>query len=68
MLGIGVRHPEDATLLGGQTIHVILKVNPLRLLMTKPSSLNRRLAKWHVLILEGVQFISTWLAGSHTPL
>jgi len=29
----------------GQTIHVILKVIPLRLLMTKSSSLNGRLAK-----------------------
>jgi len=29
----------------GQTINVISKVNPLRLLMTKPSSLNGRLAK-----------------------
>jgi len=29
----------------GQTIHIISKVNPLRLLMTKPSSLNGRLAK-----------------------
>jgi len=29
----------------GQTIHVISKVNPLRLLMTKLSSLNGRLAK-----------------------
>src|SRR3954465_5744109 len=27
----------------GQTIHVISKVNPLRLLMTKPSTLNVRL-------------------------
>jgi len=31
--------------LAGQTIHLISKVNPLRLLMTKPSSLNGRLAK-----------------------
>ena len=30
----------------GQTIHIISKVNPLRLLMTKPSSLNGRLTKW----------------------
>jgi len=28
----------------GQTIHVISRVNPLRILMTKPSSLNYRLA------------------------
>ena len=29
----------------GQTIHVIFRVNPLCLLMTKPRSLNSRLAK-----------------------
>jgi len=33
----------------GQTIHVISKVTPLRFLMTKPSSLNGRLAKWVIL-------------------
>lgn len=33
-----------------QTIHVISKVNPLRLLMTKPSTLNGRLAKWTILL------------------
>src|SRR5204863_4179242 len=36
----------------GQTIHVISKVNPLRLLMTKPSSLNGRLAKWDILLSQ----------------
>ena len=35
-----------------QTIHVISKVNPLRLLMTKPSSLNSRLAKWVILLFQ----------------
>jgi len=30
----------------GQTIHVISRVNPLRLLMMKPGLLNSRLAKW----------------------
>ena len=34
----------------GQTIHVISRVNPLRLLMTKPGSLNSRLAKWALLL------------------
>ena len=29
----------------GQTIHVIFRVNPLRILMTKSGSLNSRLAK-----------------------
>src|SRR3954466_5788260 len=36
----------------GQTIHVISKVNPLRLLMTKPSSLNGKLAKWAILLSQ----------------
>jgi len=36
----------------GQTIHVISKVNPLRLLMTKPSSLNGRLTKWDILLSQ----------------
>src|SRR4051812_1968805 len=36
----------------GQTIHVISKVNPPRLLMTKPSSLNGRLAKWVILLSQ----------------
>jgi len=47
---IGVRCPEDAVYLVGQTIHVISKVNPLRLLMTKSSSLHGRLAKWAILL------------------
>jgi len=36
----------------GQTIHVISKINPLRLLMTKPGSLNSRLAKWALLLSQ----------------
>ena len=36
----------------GQTIQVISKVNSLRLLMTKPSSLNGRLAKWAILLFQ----------------
>lgn len=35
-----------------QTIHVISKVNSLRLLMTKPSSLNGLLAKWAILLSQ----------------
>ena len=35
-----------------QTIHVIFRVNPLRLLMTKPGLLNSRLAKWALLVLS----------------
>jgi len=34
----------------GQTIHVISRVNPLRILMIKPSSLNSRLANWAILL------------------
>src|SRR5881628_2665953 len=36
----------------GQTILVISKVNPLRLLMIKPSSLNGRLAKWAIVLSQ----------------
>ena len=43
----------------GQTIHVISKVNPLRLHMTKPSSPNGRLAKWAILLSQyEMQFLS----------
>ena len=35
-----------------QLIHVISKVNPLRLLKTKPSSLNDQLAKWVILLSQ----------------
>jgi len=35
-----------------QIINVIPKVNPLRLLMTKPSSLNGRLVKWAILLYQ----------------
>jgi len=43
----------------GQTIHVISKVNPFRLLMTKSSSLNGRLAKWAMLLSQyEMQFLS----------
>ena len=35
-----------------QTIHVISRVNPLRLLMTKPGLLNSRLAKWALLLSQ----------------
>jgi len=36
----------------GQTIDIISRVNPLRLLMTKLSSLNGRLAKWAILLSQ----------------
>src|SRR3954470_20970657 len=35
-----------------QTIYVISKINPLRLLMTKPSGLNGRLTKWAMLLSQ----------------
>ena len=41
-----------------QTKHVISKFNTLRLLMTKPSSLNDRLAKWAMLLSQyEIQFL-----------
>jgi len=52
MFGIGIRHLEDATLLSGPSHTVISKVNPLRLLMIKPSSLNGQLAKWAKLLSQ----------------
>jgi len=52
MFGVGVRCPENATLLGGPNYPCHIKVNPLRLLMTKPSSLNGRLAKWAILLSQ----------------
>ena len=36
----------------GQTIQVISRVNPLRILMTKPAVLNSRLAKWGILMSQ----------------
>src|SRR4051812_46593395 len=36
----------------GQTIYVVSRVNPLRLLMTKPSVLNGRLTKWAMLLSQ----------------
>src|SRR4051812_19974704 len=38
--------------LTGQTIYVVSRVNPLRLLMTKPSALNSRLTKWAMLLSQ----------------
>ena len=36
----------------GQTIHIISRVNPLRILITKSSSLNSRLANWFMLLSQ----------------
>jgi len=36
----------------GQRIYVVSRVNHLQLLMTGPSSLNYRLAKWAILLLQ----------------
>jgi len=50
----------------GQTIHVISKVNPLRLLMTKPSSLNGRSAKWAILLSQyKMQFLPQKVVKGH---
>src|SRR3954466_3269532 len=38
--------------LTGQSIYVVSKINPLRLLMTKPSALNGRLTKWAMLLSQ----------------
>src|SRR5436190_286410 len=38
--------------LTGQTIYVVLRVNPLRLLMTKPFALNGRLTKLAMLLSQ----------------
>src|SRR4051812_14412579 len=38
--------------LTGQTIYVVSRVNPLRLLMTKSSTLNSRLTKWAMLLSQ----------------
>src|SRR4051812_247559 len=38
--------------LSGQTIYVVSRVNPLRLLMTKPSTFNGRLTKWAMLLSQ----------------
>src|SRR4051812_38316399 len=43
---------ETRHYLTGQTIYVISRVNPLRLLMTKPSALNGRLTKWAMLLSQ----------------
>ena len=44
--------------LTGQCIQVISRVNPLRLLMMSPSSLNSRLAKWAILLSQyEIQFM-----------
>ena len=45
-------HPEMWRYSVGQTVHVISRVNPLRILMTKPSSLNSRLANWAILLSQ----------------
>ena len=51
MFGVGAVQKTRHYLVG-QTINVISKVNPLRLLMTKPSSLNGRLTKWAILLSQ----------------
>jgi len=36
----------------GQTIHIISRVNLLQIIMTKPSSLNSRIANWAILLFQ----------------
>ena len=36
----------------GQTTHVILRINPLQILMTKPRSLNSRVTNWAILLSQ----------------
>jgi len=36
----------------GQTIHIISRDNPLRILMTKPRFLNSKLANWAILLIQ----------------
>ena len=52
MFGVVVAVQKMRHYLMGQIIHVVSKVNPLRLLMTKPSLLNGRLAKWVILLSQ----------------
>lgn len=44
--------PKKQHYLVGQTMQVISKINPLRLLMTKLFVVNGRLAKWAILFLQ----------------
>ena len=48
-----LRRLKDTILLGWRpTIHVIFKVNPLCILMTKLGSLNSRIVKWAILLSQ----------------
>jgi len=58
MFGVSVRHPENATLPGGSNHTRRIKSQSYRLLMTDPSSLNDRLAKWAILLSQyEIQFL-----------
>lgn len=46
----------------GQTTHVIAWVNPLRILMMPPGSLNSKLSKWGLLILQYDMKFILWKA------
>ena len=50
MFGVGVRRPENATLLGGPNYKCHIK--PFKVAHDKPSSLNGRLAKWDILLSQ----------------
>jgi len=51
-LALGFATQKTRHYLVGQNIHVISRVNPLRILMTKPESLNSKLAKWAILLSQ----------------
>ena len=43
----------------GQTIHVVSRVNPMRILMTNPGSLNSTIANWAILLSQyNIIFVS----------
>ena len=52
MFGLGVRYPENATLLGGADYKCHIKSQPFEVAVTKPSSPNGRLAKWAILLSQ----------------
>ena len=52
MFGVGVRHPENVTLLGGPNYKCHIKSQPFKVAYDKAISLNDRLAKWTILLSQ----------------
>jgi len=52
MLGINIHCLEDETLFGGPNHTRHIKSQSFKILMTKPSLLNGRLAKWAILLSQ----------------